>query len=128
MIRISPEQFRDAFARCVDLHSATIAANWDHAKDYTKFMRETLLCDVAAKLALKIYPADYYTLDAILYEVKDDRHFDPVTTYAKYIAVAIEHENDARSTYSEMNVNRRPTLTSDRRPRLTRVQGTICAS
>lgn len=103
MIRITPEQFRDAFSQCVAHHAVDIATLWDRYKDYTTFVRGTVLPSIAAKLALQAHCSDYYTLDAVFYEVNDDKHFDPATKYAKYIAVAIEHENDARSTYTEMN-------------------------
>jgi hypothetical protein len=50
-----------------------------------------------------VYSADYYTLVCIYYTERDTDHFSPDTTYAKYICIALEHENDIRGSAIEMN-------------------------
>ena len=44
------------------------------------------------------------TLDCIYYTLKDTEHFgNPQATYATCISIALEHENDIRGTFTEMN-------------------------
>ena len=77
---------------------------WEKAlKDFTNYIRGTIFPRIAQKLGLQSFHTDYYTLDAIFYEGKDVEHFSENTTYAKYISVAIEHENIASTTHIEMN-------------------------
>jgi hypothetical protein len=57
----------------------------------------------AGHLNLKIYNGDYYTLDAIFYDEKDVHNFPEHTTYAKYIVIALEHENRLCGTQVEIN-------------------------
>lgn len=55
------------------------------------------------KLRLESYcEKDYYWLDAIFYEEKDEVNFSD-GILAKYISVAIEHENNASNAHEEMN-------------------------
>lgn len=59
---------------------------------------------VAKELELLPYTEkDYYWLDAIFCEAYDHVHFPENSRYAKYIVVAIEHENDCDSSVIEMN-------------------------
>ena len=47
---------------------------------------------------------EYYTVDAILYNERDDGNFrNPRCAYAKYISVAIEIENNCTDAHVEMN-------------------------
>ncbi len=102
MIIITPKKFKKAFLEVVESKSKVLSDLWyGHAIAFTKKMRE-FFPKIASRLKLNIYNKDYYTLDAIFYEEKDAR-FSAKSTYAKYIAIALEHENAVGSSIAEMN-------------------------
>lgn len=104
MKKVSPAEFRDAFIEAVLETGDVFSAKYTGlTRDYTCFVREVLLPQVAKKLGLLEYCSDYYTLDAIFFEEKDPEHFPPHTTYARHLSVAIEHENKASGSHVEMN-------------------------
>lgn len=103
MMIISPEQFKRAFLEALPEVEEAIASCWTGSQaEFTEAIR-ALWPRIAVRLGLSIYNGDYYTLDAIFYEDKDLVHFKEPMTYAKYIAVAFEHENRLPSTAIEMN-------------------------
>lgn len=101
---VSPIQFKQAFLKVAVKYEQEILHNWSNRKYYTDILiRKNDLPQIAQELGLKSYSErDYYYLDAILYEEKDTDHFPEVSTYAKYITVAIEHEHDASGTVTEI--------------------------
>jgi hypothetical protein len=104
MRQISPKEFTAAFLAVVEEERSDIAVRWAGPRaDYTRFMRTVVLTKVGERLGLKTYCSDYYTLDAIFYEDKDVEHFPADHTYAKYVAVALEHENVVTTSCTEMN-------------------------
>ena len=104
MTRITPQQFKDAFLRAISASKEDILARWYGPQaDYTRLMRETVLPEIGNQLNIKVYSADYYTLDCIYYTERDTEYFSSNTTYAKYICIALEHENNVRSSATEMN-------------------------
>ncbi len=66
-------------------------------------MRGSMFPKIACRLGLCCYKRDYYTLDGIFYRERDDKNFPEYMTYAKFISVALEHENDAGRSQIEMN-------------------------
>lgn len=103
MIIITPEQFKKALLKVLEPSGSTLISIWyGHGPEFTKTMRK-FFDEVANNLKLNIYNRDYYTLDAIFYEEKDTEHFSPATTYAKYIAIALEHENALDTSVIEIN-------------------------
>jgi len=101
---ISPLQFKNAFEGVVAYREPDILRCWSSGALITGLVRTTLLPEVAGRLGLEVYSEkDYYWLDAIFYEEKDTIHFGPEKTYAKYVAVALEHENIPTDTAIEMN-------------------------
>jgi hypothetical protein len=102
-LRTSPEAFFKAFLEVGSEQGQSLDQSWPKSKDLTKLMLLEIFPRIAAKLGLRCYGRDYYTLDCIFYVENDTKHFRSDTTYAKYIAVAIEHENDAGTTAEEMN-------------------------
>ena len=99
----SPAIFKNAFLEVVSKHSETlIEARRITLTEYTAAIRQ-LLPEVSGILKLELYNADYYTLDAILYTDADKEHFPISTTYAKYIEVALEHENTIAGSEVEIN-------------------------
>ena len=104
MTNISPQQFKDAFLQVVAKEQPEFIKRWDAKKDYTQFMRVTILPAIAPLLGIQVYSGDYYTLDCIYYTLKDTEHFgNPQATYATHISIALEHENDIRGSFTEMN-------------------------
>jgi hypothetical protein len=104
MKRISPIQFSEAFTSVVEeKREALVSRWWENTSEFTRFMKADVLQGTAEKLSLRNYPFDYYTIDTIFFEEFDFDHFSPDTSYAKYIAVAIEHENQAQSSCCELN-------------------------
>lgn len=100
---VTPQEFFHAFQEIVDRERDGIMSYWENTPEYTKFILNVVVVGIGARLRLQAYPHDYYTLDAILYEEKDTEHFAEKYNYAKYISVAIEHENDVGSSCEEMN-------------------------
>jgi hypothetical protein len=70
--------------------------------NYTRIMLELILPEVSLELGMRYYK-EYFGLDAILYHEIDGVHFDPKYSYAKYISVAVEHENEYSCAAEEMN-------------------------
>jgi len=104
MRKITPVEFRSSFVKAINAEQAGLIKQWARPLvDYTDFMRKVILPKVAINLELKSYGADYYTIDDIFYEDIDTEHFSKFSTYAKYIAIAVEHENEAQRSYEEMN-------------------------
>ena len=101
---ISPEMFAEIFNNIALTYKNKICALWDDSKGYTTMMRKEILPQIAKNINLLAYSEkDYYWLDAIFYESPDTEHFDTESRYAKYIAVAIEHEHQIKGTAVEIN-------------------------
>jgi hypothetical protein len=106
MKKVTPERFKAVFGSVVTEPSiqSWIVSDWNNRSFYTSKMRLEVLPSVAKRLELLAYSGkDYYWLDAIFCEAYDHDHFPVNSQFAKYIAVAIEHEHDCGSTVSEMN-------------------------
>ena len=98
----SPSDFYSAFQKVVSREKAALLECWQDSGKYTILMLERILPDVARELGMH-YHKEYWWLDAILYHEKDEARFDPRYTYAKYISVALEHENEHAGAADEMN-------------------------
>lgn len=103
MKKITPLQFKEAFQQTVSNAEADLITRWHTAKDYTSLMREKILPAIGPLLGVQVYSGDYYTLDCIYFTERDTEHFGAHTTYATYLSIALEHENDIRGTAIEMN-------------------------
>ena len=106
-IKISPNEFKNAFSNEVIDKEKQLLSEWSNWKKYTYLMLGTkrepgILSEVAKKLGLN-YFKDYWTLDAIFYKEKDIVNFDKKFTFAKYLAVVIEHENAIETSFEEIN-------------------------
>jgi negative regulator of genetic competence, sporulation and motility len=66
-------------------------------------MRTTVYPRVARELGLKSWNKEYYTLDGMLYEERGVDDTGKYATYANWISVAIEHENDSARAHEKMN-------------------------
>ena len=103
MNAITPQQFKEKFLRVISNRHADLIERWEAPKDYTSFMRDRILPEIAQLLEVKAYSGDYYTLDCIYYTEQDVEHFGTHVTYAKNFVIALEHENDIRGSAIEIN-------------------------
>jgi hypothetical protein len=76
---------------------------WNDCRNYTGVVRSIIFPRIAERLGLSCYPGDYYTLDSIFYTKRDTINFASHLTYASFISVALEHENDPGGTAVEIN-------------------------
>ena len=91
---ISPIDFKKSFQSVARESEQDMLRCWTSGSQFTTLVRKQVLLNVARKLELEAYcEKDYYWLDAIFYEEKDNVHFAVDRVYAKYISVALEHEN-----------------------------------
>lgn len=72
-------------------------------KSYNYFMRSTIYPRIGRHLGLLAWNKEYYTLDGMLYEERGMDDTGKYATYANWVSVAIEHENDASLTQETMN-------------------------
>ena len=104
MNRISPRDFRNAFFAVMQAERDSFRAALDYeTKSYNFFMRTTIYPRVARQLGLQSWNKEYYTLDGMLYEERGVDNTGKYATYANWITVAIEHENDASRAHEKMN-------------------------
>jgi hypothetical protein len=101
---LTPREFRDAFLKVMQAQQTNFrAAVHFEVKSYSYFMRAEIFPQIARHLRLLAWGKEYYTLDGVFYEERENQHVRANEAYAKWICVAIEHESDLRSTYKEMN-------------------------
>ena len=98
----TPEDFKEAFVSVVRPIDKQLRDLWDTAPKYTEKMI-AIMPEIAKAAGLEAYNGEYYYLDTIFYERKDTKYFPANTTYVEYIAVAVEHENQASGTAVEIN-------------------------
>jgi hypothetical protein len=104
MNKISPREFRNAFVTVMQAeHASFRAAVGFETKSYNFFMRTTIYPRVARQLGLLAWNKEYYTLDGMLYEERGVDDTGKYATYANWISVAIEHENDSFRAHEKMN-------------------------
>ena len=103
MKKILPETFKEAFLKVMMLNDKDLIGCWNRSlTEFTSQMRR-IFPSIAEELKLELYNRDYYTIDAIFYEEKNIKHFDKDAVYAKYIAIALEHENRLYGSQAEIN-------------------------
>jgi len=76
---------------------------WENPGDYTSLMCHEMLPAIAKDLSLQCFWEYYGKVDAIFYEEKDTENFPRDSVYARYLSVALEHENIIGGTHVEMN-------------------------
>ena len=104
MHRITPRDFRNAFLAVMQAeHDSFRTAVGYETKSYNFFMRTTIYPRVARQLGLLSWNKEYYTLDGMLYEERGVDNTGKYATFANWISVAIEHENDSSRAYEKMN-------------------------
>jgi hypothetical protein len=104
MNRITPRDFRNAFVAVMQAERDSFRAALDYeTKSYNFYMRTTIYPRVARQLGLLSWNKEYYTLDGMLYEERGVDNTGKYATYANWISVAIEHENDSSRAHEKMN-------------------------
>ena len=94
MHKISPRDFHDAFIAVMKSESdAFRTALGFETKSYNYFMRTNIYPKIAKHLGLLSWTKEYYGLNGMFYEERGTDNFGNFTAYAKWISVAIEHEN-----------------------------------
>lgn len=95
---ITARLFYQAWLDAIVNNQERIKQHWNSRKDYTQLVihdHASLIIQVADKLGLACYNADYYNLDSVLYHEKhrlDKKMYKGY--YLPHICVAFEHEND----------------------------------
>ena len=104
MRKITPRDFQHAFVAAMHSeHDGFRAAVGFETKSYNFFMRTSIYPKVARQLGLLSWNKEYYTLDGMLYEQRGVDDTGKYATYANWISVAIEHENDGARALEKMN-------------------------
>jgi hypothetical protein len=98
----SPSEFYSAFLKVVQPQELMLAEAWEKPRQYTALMF-SLFPPIAEALGFCCYLGNYFYLDTIFYKEKDITNFPSHWTYASFISVAVEHENECAGTAQEMN-------------------------
>lgn len=95
---ITAQQFYQVWLGVIANNQEQIKQHWDSRKNYTRLVIHddaSLIIQVAEKLGLACYNADYYNLDSVLYHEKHRLNKEIYKGfYLPHIGVAFEHEND----------------------------------
>jgi hypothetical protein len=103
MKKVTPRDFRNAFLAVMESeHDSFRTAIGFETKSYNYDMRSTIYPKIARHLGLLSWKKEYYTLDGMFYEERGMDDTGKYATYANWISVAIEHENDASSGHEAM--------------------------
>jgi hypothetical protein len=101
---ITPRDFRDAFLAVLkDQQDNFRTAVGFEAKSYLYYMRTNIFPKIAKHLGLMAWNKEYYTLDGMFYEERGANNSGNYSAYAKWIAVAVEHENKTAKTHEVIN-------------------------
>ncbi|MEP6883838.1 MAG: hypothetical protein ABJC66_03715 [Gammaproteobacteria bacterium] len=104
MNKITPRDFRNAFVAVMKTEEDGFrTAIGFETKSYNYFMRSTIYPRIGRHLGLLSWNKEYYTLDGMLYEERGMDDTGKYATYANWVSVAIEHENDATRAQETMN-------------------------
>jgi hypothetical protein len=97
MNKVTPRDFRNAFIAVMQSERDEFrTAVGFETKSYNFYMRTTIYPRVARQLGL-------LSLDGMLYEERGVDGTGKYATYANWISVAIEHENDSSRAHEKMN-------------------------
>lgn len=104
MKKTTPREFRDAFVAVMkaEYSSFRTAAGFE-TKSYLFYMRTNIFPKIARHLGLMIWNKEYYTLEGMFYEDRGRDGSGKYTSYAKWISVALEHENNPAQSLEVIN-------------------------
>src|SRR5271170_7465111 len=104
MNKVTLRDFRNAFVAVMQAeHDSFRTAIGFETKSYNYFMRSTIYPRIARHLGLLSWNKEYYTLDGMFYEERGIDNTGKFASYANWVSVAIEHENDASQAQETMN-------------------------
>jgi hypothetical protein len=104
MNRITPRDFRNAFVAVMKAeHDSFRTALGFETKSYNYFMRTNIYPKIAKHLNLLSWNKEYYTLNGMFYEERGTDNFGNYTAYAKWVSVAIEHDNNGSKALETIN-------------------------
>ncbi len=104
MLKITPREFRNAFVAVMKSEQREFRTAVEfETKSYNYFMRSNIFPQIAKRLGLMAWNKEYLTLDGMFYEERGADHSGSQATYAKWISVAIEHENNGQRAHVSMN-------------------------
>ena len=98
----SPKEFYSAFLKVVNRQKASLVESWRNDREHTAKMCRHVVPAVADELGM-CHHIEYYQIDAVFFHERDAINFRGNSIYAKYISVAVEHENICSDTAVEMN-------------------------
>ncbi|HEX3603906.1 MAG TPA: hypothetical protein VHU43_07420 [Steroidobacteraceae bacterium] len=102
--KIAPRDFRNAFVAVMTTERDGFReAMGFETKSYNYYVRSTIYPKIARHLGLQAWNKEYYTLDGMLYEERGIDNTGKYASYANWVSVAIEHENDASQAHETMN-------------------------
>ena len=104
MTRVTPREFRNAFVAVMksERDGFRTAVGFE-TKSYNYFMRSNIFPKIAKHLGLLSWRKEYHTLDGMFYEERGMDFAGNHATYAKWISVALEHENTGANSSETMN-------------------------
>jgi hypothetical protein len=104
MNKVSCRDFRNAFVAVMKSESdAFRTAIGFETKSYNYFMRTNIYPKIAKHLGLLSWNKEYYGLNGMFYEERATDNFGNFRAYAKWISVAIEHENNGTKAHETIN-------------------------
>lgn len=104
MRKVTLREFRNAFIAVMQSERDSFrTATGFETKSYNYFMRSTIYPRIARHLGLLAWNKEYYTLDGMFYEERGLDDTGKYATYANWISVAVEHENDPAKADETMN-------------------------
>jgi hypothetical protein len=104
MNKVTPRDFRNAFLAVMQAERDEFrTAVGFETKSYNYFMRSQIYPRIGRQLGLLAWKQEYYTLDGMLYEERGLDDTGKYATYANWVSVAIEHENEASKAHETMN-------------------------
>jgi hypothetical protein len=99
MNKVTPRDFRNAFVAVMKAeHRSFRAAVGFEPKSYSYFMRTHMLPRVAKQLGLLAWNKEYHGIESMFYEERGTDKSGNFTAFAKWVAVALEHERLASKT------------------------------
>jgi hypothetical protein len=104
MHKITPRDFRNAFVAVMKSeHDSFRTALGFETKSYNYFMRTNIYPKIAKHLHLLSWNKEYYTLNGMFYEERGTDNAGNYTAFAKWVSVAIEHENNGWKSLETIN-------------------------
>ena len=102
---VNPDQFFRQFVLLANNNASQIAATWSNASLYSKLWldhKTGLVFSLAQSFGLNC-SIEYWTIDAVMFKELDSEHLSNRGRYAKSLAIAVEHENNSKSSHEEIN-------------------------